>query len=47
MAREKEDYFLKLENQGAKLPTGYNVEALIIKEEETPLAMVNKQLQAL
>lgn len=47
MAREKEDYFLELAKQGAKLPTSYNVEALITKEEEIPLAMVNKQLQAL
>lgn len=47
MAREKEDYFLELAKQGAKLPTGYNIETLITKEEETPIAMVNKQLQAL
>lgn len=47
MAREKEDYVLNLAKQGAKLPTDYNVETLITKEEETPLALVKKQLQAL
>lgn len=47
MAREKEDYFLELEKQGAKLPTGYNVETLITKEEETPWGKMSKQMQAL
>lgn len=44
MAREKEEYFLELAKQGAKLPPDYNVESLITKEEDTPLALVTKQL---
>lgn len=45
--KEKEDIFLKLTKQGAKIPTNYNVKNMITKEEETPLSLVTKQLQAL
>lgn len=47
MAREKEEHFIELAKQGAKLPIDYNIEILITKKEDTPLMMVNKQLQAL
>lgn len=47
MAREKEDYFLELAKQGAKLPTGYEVQTLVTKKEESPIIMVHKKLQAL
>lgn len=47
MAREKEDYFLELAKKGTKLPTSYNVEALVTKEEVTPWEKMSKQMQAL
>lgn len=45
MAWEKEEHFLELAKQGAKLPIDYDIENIIIKEEETPLSLVTKQLQ--
>lgn len=47
MAQEKEEYFLELAKQGAKIPPDYNVESLITKEDDTPLALVTKQLHEL
>lgn len=42
MTREKEDYFLELEKQGAKLPIGYDVQTLVTKKEDSPILMVHK-----
>ena len=35
LLEEKNKYLLKLAQQGAKLPTDYNIETLVTKEEET------------
>lgn len=37
LVKEREDIFLDLARQGAKLPTNYNVKNIITKEEEKPL----------
>lgn len=47
MTREKEDYFLQLANQGAKLPIGYDVQTLVTKRKDSAIIMVHKQLLAL
>ena len=44
---EKERYLLELAKQGAKLPTNYNVETLMTKEEEIENSWLQKQVQAM
>ena len=42
---EKEKYFLKLAQEGAKLPHHFNVETIITPEEETKTSKFQKQLK--
>lgn len=42
---EKEKYFLKLAQEGAKLPHHFNVETIITLEEETETSKLQKQLK--
>ena len=42
---EKEKYFLKLTQEGEKLHQHFNVETIVIKEEETETSKLQKQLQ--
>ena len=42
---EKEKYFLKLAQEGAKLPHHFNVETIITPEEETETSKLQKQLK--
>ena len=44
---EKEKYFLKLAQEEAKLPPDYNIETIVIKEEEYEISKLQKQLQAM
>lgn len=41
---EKEKYFLKLAQEGEKLPQNYNVETIVIQEEEYENSKLQKQL---
>lgn len=40
--KEKEKYFLKLAQEGAKLPSHFNVETIITPEEETEASRFQK-----
>ena len=42
---EKEKYFLKLAQEGAKLPPHFNVETIVTLEEETKMSKLQKQLK--
>ena len=42
---EKEKYFLKLAQEGAKLPHHFNVETIVTPEEETETSKLEKQLK--
>ena len=42
---EKEKYFLKLVQEGAKLPHHFNVETIVTPEEETEMSKLKKQLK--
>lgn len=42
MTWEKEDYFLELAKQGAKLPIRYDVQTIVTKREDSPILMVHK-----
>ena len=42
---EKEKYFLKLAQEGAKLPHHFNVETIVTPEEETETSKLQKQLK--
>lgn len=44
---EKEKYFLKLSQEGGKLPQHFNVETIVIQEEETETSNLQKQLKAM
>lgn len=43
--KEKEKYFLKLTQEGAKLPHHFNVETIITPKEETKTSKLQKQLK--
>ena len=43
--KEKEKYFLKLVQEGAKLPHHFNVETIIMPKEETKTYKLQKQLK--
>lgn len=45
LLEEKEKYFLELAKQGAKLPSDYQFETLVAKEEETETAKLKKMVQ--
>ena len=42
---EKEKYFLKLTQEGAKLPHHFNVKTIVMPEEETKTSKLQKQLK--
>ena len=42
---EKEKYFLKLAQEGAMLPHHFNVETIVMPEEETETSKLQKQLK--
>ena len=42
---EKEKYSLKLVQEGAKLPHHFNVETLVMPEEETEMSKLQKKLK--
>ena len=44
---EKEKYFLKLSQEGAKLPHHFDIETLITHEEETETSKLKKQLKVM
>ena len=44
---EKERYLLELAKEGDKLPTNYNIETLITKEEEIENSQLQKKVQAM
>lgn len=46
LEKEKEEHFLELARQGSKLPPSFNVESIIMEEEETPITLMAKQMQA-
>ena len=43
--KEKEKYFLKLAQEGARLPHHFNIETIIMSEEETKMSKLEKQLK--
>jgi hypothetical protein len=45
--RDKEQYFLDLAEQGAQLPPHFKAEDIIAREEETPMTLITKQMQAM
>ena len=40
---EKEKYFLKLAQEGVKIPQDYNVETIFIQEEESKTSKLQKK----
>ena len=45
LSEEKEKYFLKLAQEGAKLPHHFNVETIVTPEEETEISKLQMQLK--
>lgn len=47
LKEDREAYFLELAQQGAKLPSNFNVKDIIMQEEETPVTMIIKLMKCL